>query len=605
MGRSPIPTRCQRPATRMMQIQTVRGLTRLWRPVAPPSDDAINHNPHAFEPLAARVLAARGLLTEDAERFLDPRLSHLHDPSLLPDIDRAAERILGAVAARQPVVIYGDYDVDGITASAILYRTLKAIAPDALVSTYIPHRIDEGYGLNADALRTLASQGAKVVVTVDCGITAVGPATAARNAGIDLIITDHHNGAASESELPPAHAIVHPRRPGSTYPFADLCGAGVAYKLAWRLCTMQTGSVRLPENLRTLLIDLLALAALGVIADVVPLKGENRVLVKAGLTRIKLSPFIGLRALVRASGLEGDRIDTQGVGFSLAPRLNACGRLGHAAEALELLLTDDPERAEAIARALTKVNDERRAVERRIADHAIELAGERGMAGPEARAVVLAHPDWHAGVVGIVCSRLVERLGRPTILMQDQGQLLAGSGRSIEGYSLHAALHACADHLHTFGGHDMAAGVKVIPDRLGAFTDSFLAHAAAHLSPADLIPRVQFDCDATARELTPLAVRQLDALAPFGQGNPPVRVRVRGLRIGARPEPFGKTGAHLKVTVRDGERSLRLIAWNWASRHPETAASIPVGARIDALVIPKLSSWSGLVEPELVDLQPG
>ncbi len=566
--------------------------------------DAFDPGTHGLEPLAARVLSARGLLNEEAERFLSPRLSHLHDPSLLPDIDRAADRMLEAVAAKQPIVIYGDYDVDGITASAILYRTLKAISPEALVSTYIPHRIDEGYGLNADALRSLAADGARVVVTVDCGITAVAPAAAARDAGIDLIITDHHNGANSEAELPGAFAIVHPRRPGSSYPFGDLCGAGVAYKLAWRLCTMHAGSVRLPESLRELLIELLALAALGVIADVVPLKGENRVIARSGLSRIRTSPFIGLRALVKASGLDGDRIDTEGVGFSLAPRLNACGRLGHAAEALELMLTEDPDRATEIARALTKLNDERRAVERKIAEQAHALAVERGMNGPDTRAVVLAHADWHPGVVGIVCSRLVDRLGRPTILMQDQGEILAGSGRSIDGYSLHAALHACAEHLHTFGGHDMAAGVKVTPAKLDAFTDSFLAHAASHLAPGDLIPRVQFDCDASIHELTPLAIHQLESLAPFGNSNPPVRVRVRGLRIGARPEPFGKTGAHLKLTVRDGARSVRLIAWNWATRHPETAASIPVGTRIDALVIPKLSSWSGLVEPELIDLQP-
>ena len=226
------------------------------------------------------------------------------------------------------------------------------------------------------------------------------------------------------------------------------------------------------------------------------------------------------------------------------------------------------------------------------------------MNGQDSRAIVLAHADWHPGVVGIVCSRLVDKLGRPTILMQDQGDILAGSGRSIDGYSLHAALQACAEHLHTFGGHDMAAGVKVAPAQLHNFTSAFLAHAASHIAPGDLVPRVQFDCDASIHELTPLAIRQLESLAPFGNGNPPIRVRVRGLRVSARPETFGKTGSHLKLTVRDGARSMRLIAWNWATRHPETAASIPVGTRIDALVIPKLSSWSGLVEPELIDLQP-
>ncbi len=366
---------------------------------------------HEWEPLASRVLTARGLMNETASAFLEPSLRSLHDPSLLPDLDRAAERILEAVASNQTIAVYGDYDVDGVSATAILVRTLRAIAPAARVLTYIPHRIDEGYGLNADAIRSLAGEGARVIVSVDCGITATGPALAAREVGVDLIITDHHNGAEREEDLPRAFAIVHPRRPGSAYPFGDLCGAGVAYKLAWRLCTMHAGSALLPADLRELLVELLSLAALGVIADVVPLRGENRVLARHGLSRIKASPFIGLRALVKASGLDGERIDTEGVGFSLAPRLNACGRLGHAREALELMLTEDAVRAAEIARALTKLNDERRGVERRIAEEALEMARACGMAGPDRRAVVLAHEDWHAGVVGIVCSRLVEKLG--------------------------------------------------------------------------------------------------------------------------------------------------------------------------------------------------
>jgi single-stranded-DNA-specific exonuclease len=367
---------------------------------------------------------------------------------------------------------------------------------------------------------------------------------------------------------------------------------------------MHAGCSRLPLVLRDLLVDLLGLAALGAIADVVPLLGENRVIVRSGLTRIRTSPFIGLRALVKASGLDGDRIDTDGVGFSLAPRLNACGRLGHAREALELMLTDDPARAAEIARDLTRLNDSRRAVEKQIAGQALELASERGMLDPDSRSIVLSHPEWHTGVIGIVCSRLVERTGRPTILLQDQGDMLAGSGRSIDGYSLHAALCECAAHLHTFGGHDMAAGLKLSAGNLDAFRDAFASHASRLLNPEDLVPRVVFDCDASIRDLTPLAIRQLDLLAPFGRENSPVRVRLCGVRVSARPEQFGKAGGHIKLTLRDGERTLRVIGWNWAVRLLETAASIPVGTRIDALVIPKVSAWSGLVEPELVDLQP-
>jgi single-stranded-DNA-specific exonuclease len=557
-----------------------------------------------YEPLTARVLEARGLLHEGASAFLEPTLSMLHDPSLLPDMDRAAARILDALRAGESVVIYGDYDVDGVTSTAILHRTMRALVPGARVSWYIPHRIDEGYGLNAEAMRALAAEGARVIVTVDCGVTAVEPARAARDAGVDLIITDHHNPPATEEGLPPAYAIVHPRRPGSVYPFGDLCGAGVAYKLAWRLCTMHTGSVRLPAGLRELLIELLSFAALGVIADVVPLHGENRVFARYGLARIKHSPFIGLRALVEASGLAGEKIGTQDVGFTLAPRLNACGRLGHAREAMELMLTEDAARAAEIAAALTKLNNERRNVEKKIADQAFAMAIEAGMSGPERRAIVLAHEAWHAGVVGIVCSRLVDRLARPTILMQRQGELLVGSGRSIEGFSLYDALASCAEHLHGFGGHDMAAGVKVRPEKLADFQEAFTAYANERLGVEDLVRGVGFDCDASADELTPVAVRQLDALAPFGQGNPPVRVRVPGLQMSKRPEPFGKNGNHLKFHVRGGGRAMKLIAWNWGTRGPEAATSIPAGARIDVLVVPKVSDWSGAVEPELVDLVP-
>jgi single-stranded-DNA-specific exonuclease len=270
-------------------------------------------------PLVDRVLSARGIAQAGAGDFLDPRLVHLHDPALIPDMDRAAARLLGALKGGETIAIYGDYDVDGITATAMLYHMFGAIAPDALrerVITYVPHRIEEGYGLNADAISELAKRGAKVIVSVDCGVTAVEPARRAREEGVDLIITDHHNAPAGDAPLPDAFAVVHPRRPGSAYPFGDLSGAGVAYKLAWRLATMHERSPRLSPPMRTLLIDMLAFAALGTIADVVPLIGENRVIARFGLGRIKHSPFIGLRALVNASSLGGENVDAMDVGWA-------------------------------------------------------------------------------------------------------------------------------------------------------------------------------------------------------------------------------------------------------------------------------------------------
>ncbi|MFG0260473.1 MAG: DHH family phosphoesterase, partial [Phycisphaerales bacterium JB041] len=391
----------------------VRGMTARWARRAP--EPAIGFEGSQISPLAARVLASRGFESpSQAEAFLHPTLRELHDPSLLPDADRAAERIVAALRSGEQIVIYGDYDVDGITAAAILWHTCKALSPDGDIRTYVPHRLDEGYGLNAEAIGVLARSGAGVIISVDCGITAIEPARVARDLGVDLIITDHHNPPASDAEMPDAFAAVHPRVPGSRYPFGDLCGAGVAYKLAWRVVTLSEGSDRVSPRLREMLLHMLAFAALGSIADVVPLQDENRVIARFGLARIKRSPFAGLRALVDASGLGGDEIDAERVAFTLAPRLNACGRLGHARDAVRMFTEASYEEAYAIAEELNSQNAARRKIEDSIVKEAVELAEAAGMTGTERRAIVLARPGWHPGVVGIACSRLAERFCRPT-----------------------------------------------------------------------------------------------------------------------------------------------------------------------------------------------
>lgn len=574
-----------------------RGLTRRWtcRGVGVP----------ASSPLCDRVLAARGLGDlEQAGAYLNPSLAHLRDPDDLPDIDLAATRILEAARRGEPIVIYGDYDVDGITATTVMFRMIRAVCPDATVSTYIPHRLEEGYGLNSEAIRTLADGGARVIVSVDCGVTAKAEAEAARVLGVDLIITDHHNPPEGPEELPRAFALVHPGLPGRASGFRDLCGAGVAYKVAWRLATLATGSERVRDDLRTLLLDLLGPVSLGVVADVVPLVDENRVLTRFGLGRIKHSPFVGLRALVRASGLAGDEIDTERVGFVLAPRLNACGRMGHAREALELMITEDETRATEIALLLRRLNEQRRRTEQTIVEQACGMAEALGMTGPDRRAIVLAHEDWHPGVVGIVCSRLVERYARPTILMQKQGNLCVGSGRSIDGFNLHGALVACAEHLAGFGGHDMAAGVRVHLDRLDAFAEAFIARASADLKPDDMVRCVEYDCDARVSELDLRAIERLQMLAPFGRGNPHVGVRLRGVRMNGAPKRFGSHSKHMSLElVDDGgglKRGVRAVGWGWA----EHAERIPAGCRLDAIVRPTISTWNGRsrVETELQDV---
>ncbi len=592
----------------------MRGLTHRWLPPAcsgRAGNAAGTPTIAGLSPLAARVLAARNIGAPDASgspgdpaRFLEPKLTDLHDPSLLPGVDRAAERILRAARDGEPIAIYGDYDVDGVCAAAILFHILRAVAPQARVGTYVPHRIDEGYGLNADALRTLAADGARLIVSVDCGVTAFEPALAARDAGADLIITDHHNLPAEGAGLPDAHTIVHPRLPGGAYPFGELCGAGVAFKLAWRIATMAAETDRVPDAMRRLLLDLLALASLGTIADVVPLLDENRVIARFGLGRLRSTELVGLNALIESAGLADERIDAEHVGFVLGPRLNACGRMGHARDAVEMLTVAEYDRALTIGRELNKLNDQRRATERAIAAQAIELAEQSGMTGEDRRAIVLAAEGWSPGVIGIVCSRLVEKYHRPTLLLQRDNGVCQGSGRSIDGFSLHAALESCADMLDRFGGHDMAAGLAVQTERFAAFADRFIAIANEKLGAAELTPTLRIDCDATLDELDPDSVRQLDRIGPFGRSNPTPSVLVRSVRL-AGAEPLGAHGKHLALRVQAERRAMRVVAWNWGDRR----SAMRIGEEVEMVVEPKLSTWatrrggSPTVEPVLADLR--
>ncbi|MCA9280531.1 MAG: single-stranded-DNA-specific exonuclease RecJ [Phycisphaeraceae bacterium] len=554
------------------------------------------------DPLVERWLWSRGYRDEgEARSFLRPSLSALHDPALLPGCERACARILEAMSRRERIVIYGDYDVDGMTASAILYRVIRAIDPEADVSTYVPHRLDEGYGLHGEALRALAGEGARVVVSVDCGITAVEAAREAKEAGLDLIITDHHNPPAHDDPLPDAYCVVHPRVGGAGYPFGELCGAGVAFKMAWCLATTSAGTERVDASMRLVLLDCVALAGLGTIADIVPLRDENRVIAKHGLARLRSTEIEGLGALIRASGLEGEEIDSEHVGFVLGPRLNACGRMGHAREAVELLTTARGERAAEIARELTRLNEDRRAEEARITGEAIELTLRNGMGGDATRAIVLACEGWHPGVIGIVCSRLVERYHKPTILLNRDGDQLQGSGRSIDGFNLHGALVACAGHLTKFGGHDMAAGLAMDGSAFEGFVRDFLAHAEEHIDSSMLLPGLDVDCEAGLGELTMDAAHCFDSLGPFGRESGRPRLLMRRVVVDDEPRPMGSKGAHAQITVVDGGMRMRLVGWNWGER----VSRIRRGDRVDVVVTPKINRWRGRVsvEGELRDLR--
>jgi single-stranded-DNA-specific exonuclease len=550
---------------------------------------------YARLPLAERIMAVRGL-TDPVQRqaFLEPTLHQLHPPALLPGADTAAERIVAAVRGGERIAIYGDYDVDGMTATAILVHVIRRLRPDADLVSYVPHRLEEGYGLNAPALEQLAAEGVRLVVTVDCGITARSEVAVGRAAGLDLIVTDHHEPPPGGAEAMPEAILVHPRLPGSAYPNGDLCGAGVAFKLAWRIAQVWAGSDLVGQVARQALVDVLPLAALGTIADVVPLVGENRILTRFGLQTIKASPIEGLRALIEASRLTSEDIDDERAGFVLAPRLNACGRLGHARDAVRLLCDATGEEAARIAGMLARLNDERQKTERRITEQAVSLAESEGMTGEDRRAIVLADAQWHPGVVGIVCSRLVERFGRPVVLLQrGHDGMLKGSARSIDGYSIHAGLEACSAHLERFGGHEAAAGLTLRAERFEAFREALLRHAGEHIRPEQLVPSLRVDVDAVLRELTPEAVRAVRRLGPFGRGNPRPVVRLGGVQI-KEAMRMGGDLKHLSLQVRDprdgsGGGTLRAV-WFGGGEH---AAALVPGRRIDLAVEPRVDRWRG------------
>lgn len=545
-----------------------------------------------LSPLLATLLSNRGIhQVQQAHDFLNPKLTQLHDPASLPNIGKAASRMSKAVRDGQPIVIYGDYDVDGITASSILWHTLRLAG--AHVRTYVPHRIEEGYGINAEAI-TAMCQADPLIVSVDCGITANEPAAIAKAKGVDLIITDHHEMDADN--LPDAYALVHPRLPGSQYPFGELCGAGVAFKLAWQFARVHNGSDRLPKAYRDLMIQQMSLAALGTVADIVPLIDENRILTAFGLGQIKHTDFIGLNALIDAARLRDEKIDAYHVGFVLGPRLNACGRMGHAKDAVHLLTEATADEALDIAEFLTDENDKRRATEKQIVDQASAQVLERGYEHSDKRAIVVASENWHAGVVGIVASRLVEMFNRPAIVLNIEGDQAHGSARSVEGVNIHDALQQCADHMTSFGGHAMAAGLRLPVSNLEAFREALIKHVNQQLSADDLCSIVNIDTQCTLDELTLDQVQQIEHMAPFGPHNPKPVLCVRNVQLDRQPMFMGQTGKHMRLSLRDGKLYQNAVAFNMADLAPQ----LYPGMMLDVIFEPKTNHWQGRTSVDMM-----
>jgi single-stranded-DNA-specific exonuclease len=521
--------------------------------------------------VVAQLLAARGIFDPAVAReFLEPKLTGLRDPDELPGVPKAADLLGQSIRAGESIVVYGDYDADGMTSAAILLRCLRLLGAKARF--YVPHRVDEGYGLNEEALRTLAAQGAKTVVTVDCGIASVAEAQTARELGLRLIVTDHHLMA---DRLPDAAAIVHPQLPtegGGRYPFTGLCGAAVAFKLAWALCQRASQAKRVGEPMRRFLLQATGLAAIGTVADVVPLVDENRILVRHGLGALRHSPIVGFAALEEVAQLkQKPELAGEDLAFSIAPRLNAAGRLGQAELGVELLTTEDPARAAELARYVDELNENRKSVERSVLLAARKQAKERFRPDKDP-ALVLADHDWHPGVIGIVAGKLAEQYGKPAVVVS-LNKLGAkpgiGSGRSVPGFDLAGAFAAASEHLVGHGGHAAAAGLRVEPARLDAFRDAFFAVASSKLGDNGALLELSIDAEAPLSSLTHQIVSQIQRLAPFGHGNQRPTLCASGVRIVGAPRRMGGAGRHLSVDLEQAGVRLRAVAFGAGDREEE------------------------------------
>ena len=541
------------------------------------------HLPRAI----CRLLALRGYSApDDAKTYLRPRLDQLHEPNCLTDLDRAVERITRALRESETILVHGDYDVDGMCSTTLMVRAIQALGGNAI--PFIPRRLEDGYDLTEAGVRAAHAHGAKLVITCDCGTSAHGPIAKLQAAGIDVIVTDHHLPG---GPLPPAFAVLNPNRPDCTSSDKGLAGVGVAFKLALSLTRSLGGN----ENIVYRMLDLVALAT---IADIAPLVGENRVFVRYGLRLLNEAERPGIRAMIRAAGLDRKNLTSGRVGFVLAPRLNAAGRLGSALRGVELLMAPNDQVANPIARELEELNARRQEIDRATLVEAREKV--LAMDLPSTYGIVLAEQGWHPGVIGIVASRIVEEFGRPTVLIALEGGEGKGSGRSISAFDLHSGLAKCKDLLLRFGGHYMAAGVTIAAERVAEFAARFNAVAAAQLTQDDLIPELRVDLEITLDQINDELETLLRHVEPCGIKNPSPVFVTRGVTVAAPPRVVGKDG--LKLLLTDNGRELIALGWGMGPR----AQELDAGDTIDVAFRLERDEWNGrsILQARLADFRP-
>ena len=543
--------------------------------------------------LVARLLVQRGRAEPDeATRHLDAGLAGLHDPGLLPGMQAACERLARALRDGETILVHGDYDVDGVCGTALLVELFRLVGARAV--PYIPNRLSDGYSFGAHSVAEAVAREAGLVVSVDNGTSAGATIAELAERGIDTLVTDHHEPPRG-APLPAATALVNPKLAGSTYPFRELCGSGVAFKLAWGLCQAQSGARRVREDLRAFLTDAMAFVALATVCDVVPLVDENRVLARHGLRALEASRRVGLRALLARCELGGRTLNAEDVAFKIGPRLNAAGRLGSANRALDLLTASDEGCARDLAGELDALNVERRRVEAEILEAAVRAAAPWA-ASDEHPVLVLAGQGWHQGVVGIVASRLVQRFGKPALVIGLAGDEGRGSARSVPGFDVLSALHGGAEHMLRYGGHAQAAGCEVRADAIDALRAAVNARAR-ELAPGGAEPlALEIDAEVGLESMGPELMGHLDRLEPFGQDNPQPVFLSRDARLAEPPRAVGAERTHLLVRVRRGERVLKAMAFGAGAR----LAELRQGTPLHLVYSPRWNTFRGVRDLELV-----
>ncbi len=565
-----------------------------WRERSATSD-AVAELEHelALSPLLARLLVIRGLCDPDrAQAFIDKRLRDLHPPEQLADMDAASQRLAQAITRRERILIHGDFDVDGSTATALLVLFCRACSHDAI--PWIPHRQDDGYGLGPSSLKAVVDERAELMITVDCGIIDDGwAARIEAETRCEVVVTDHHLPA---GPLPRCRAVVNPNRPDCRYPDKGLAGVALAWKLAWATGKVLCGSERLSDRLRAFLLESLSLVAIGTVADCAPLDCENRLLVHHGLRALERSTNPGLRALCDGAKVK-DQISANDIGWRLGPLLNASGRLGSALDNVALLTCKDPERARQLVAGLVRQNEERRRLTEILTTDLIEEI-TTNPAYESRRALVFAGDGWHPGVVGIVANRLAERFAKPSAIIAIDGDTGKGSLRTAANVHLGHAIDACRAHLIAGGGHAKAAGISIRPDQVDAFSRAFERYVHERDPNADAAPGIDHDGIARIEELDAGFIAALASLEPYGIGNPAPVLRLDGVHFVSRPELFGRQGNHLRGALSDHCGGMRpFLAWR-GQRHFEHFC-LP-HQRFDMLVRPELDRWRGETRMRLV-----